>query len=194
MLPVLSARFKVMMPRPRGAAPVLIELGALAHCLLGDGEQRGLAAHDHHVDHPGPFLVELDPLHAVDCASLSRTSFSWKRNAHAVVRGEHECRSDRRSPARRSARRPSPMLIARMPTERGLPNSDSRVFSPRPVGANRRYWSSENSARAPATRGARRASLAMQEMMGLPRGGPCACGICAPSASSTAPSWVNKIT
>src|SRR2546430_7519715 len=46
----------------------LIELGALAHALLGDGEQRGLAAHDHHVDHL-VLLVELDPLHAGGRAS-----------------------------------------------------------------------------------------------------------------------------
>src|SRR5438445_6158890 len=41
---------------------------------------------------------------------------------------------------------PFSMLIARMPTERGLPNSDSRVFFTTPcLVANRRYWSSENS-------------------------------------------------
>src|SRR5882672_5867873 len=50
---------------------------------------------------------------------------------------------------------PFSMLIARMPTERGLPNSDSRVFFTTPcLVAKRRYWSSENS--RTGTRDARR--------------------------------------
>src|SRR5882672_10225690 len=43
--------------------PVLVQLGALAHALLGHHEQRGLAAHHDHIDHV-VLLVELDALHA----------------------------------------------------------------------------------------------------------------------------------
>src|SRR4029077_19952390 len=69
--------------------PVLIELGALAHALLGDGEQRGLAAHDHHVDHL-VLLVELDPFHAGGRASHVPHVLLVEADAHAVVRGEHD--------------------------------------------------------------------------------------------------------
>src|SRR5712692_7328424 len=69
--------------------PVLIELGALAHALLGDGEQRGLAAHDHHVDHL-VLLVELDPFHAGGRASHVPHVLLVETDAHAVVRGEHD--------------------------------------------------------------------------------------------------------
>src|SRR5205807_6177129 len=69
--------------------PILIELGALAHALLGDGEQRGLAAHDHHVDHL-VLLVELDPFHAGGRASHVPHVLLMEADAHAVVRGEHD--------------------------------------------------------------------------------------------------------
>src|SRR5213596_215114 len=69
--------------------PILIELGALAHALLGDGEQRRLAAHDHHVDHL-VLLVELDPLHAGGRASHVPHVLLVEADAHAVVRGEHD--------------------------------------------------------------------------------------------------------
>src|SRR5438093_13351490 len=69
--------------------PILIELGALAHALLGDGEQRGLAAHDHHVAHL-VLLVELDPFHAGARASHLPHVLLMEADAHAVVLCEHD--------------------------------------------------------------------------------------------------------
>src|SRR5205809_4175862 len=75
------------------AAPMLyavfVELRALAHALLGDGEEGGLAAHDHHVDHL-VLLVELDPLHAGGRASHVAHALPVESDAHAVGRGEHD--------------------------------------------------------------------------------------------------------
>src|SRR3989440_4831287 len=68
---------------------VLVELGALAHPLFGDDEQRRLASHHHHVDHV-VFLVELDPLHAGRRASHVPHVFLVEADAHPVPRGQHD--------------------------------------------------------------------------------------------------------
>src|SRR5438445_9494469 len=69
--------------------PVLVELRALAHALLGHRQQRGLAAHHHHVDHAVP-LLELDPLHAGGGAAHVAHVLLVEPDAHAVAGGEHD--------------------------------------------------------------------------------------------------------
>src|SRR5256885_6989172 len=68
---------------------VLVELGALAHALLGDREQGRLAAHHHHVDHL-VLLVELDPFHAGGRAAHVAHVLLVEPDAHAVMGGEHD--------------------------------------------------------------------------------------------------------
>src|SRR5882762_7213847 len=68
---------------------VLIELRALAHALLGDREQRGLAAHHDHVDHLVLF-VELDPFDSSGRASHVAHVLLVEPDAHAVMGGEHD--------------------------------------------------------------------------------------------------------
>src|SRR5438876_6786537 len=69
--------------------PVLVELRALAHALLGDREQRGLATHHDHVDHL-VLLVELDSFHTGGRAPHVAHVLLVEADAHAVVRGEHD--------------------------------------------------------------------------------------------------------
>src|SRR5882672_5713720 len=69
--------------------PVLVELRALAHPLLGHHEQRGLAAHHDHVNHV-VFLVELDALHAGGRAAHVAHVLLVEADAHAVIRGEDD--------------------------------------------------------------------------------------------------------
>src|SRR5947208_8915265 len=75
------------------AAPVLyavlVELRALAHALLGDREQRGLATHHDHVDHL-VLLVELDPLHPGGRAPHVAHVLLVEADAHAMMDGEHD--------------------------------------------------------------------------------------------------------
>src|SRR5882762_1823835 len=68
---------------------VLVELRALAHALLGDREQRGLAAHHDHVDYL-VLLVELDPFHSSGRASHVAHVLLVEADAHAVMGGEHD--------------------------------------------------------------------------------------------------------
>src|SRR5438309_9756329 len=125
--------------------------------------------------------IELDKKdHVIDMVAvrpISRTSFSWDRMlmpcrvaSTMSLRPSVTCTSISSSPFS--------MLMARMPTERGLPNSESRVFFTTPLlVANRRHWSSENS--RTGTRAASRSSgfIATQEMIGLPRAARAACPI-----------------
>src|SRR5437667_2296708 len=123
------------------------------------------------------FLSSSIPFTPVAVRPMSRTSFSWNRMlmpwcvARTIsLRPSVTCTSISSSPFS--------MLIARMPTERGLPNSDSRVFFTTPcLVANSRYWSSENS--RTGTKDARRSSgfMAMQLTIGFPRAARAACGI-----------------
>src|SRR5439155_347740 len=68
---------------------VLVELGALAHPLFGDDEQRRLAPHHDHVDHV-VLLVELDPLHAGRRAAHVPHVLLVEPDAHPVAGGEHD--------------------------------------------------------------------------------------------------------
>src|SRR3989454_9391756 len=68
---------------------VLIELGALAHTPRGDGEQRGGASHDHHVDHV-ILLVEGDAVHPRRRAAHVAHVLLVEPDAHAVARGEDD--------------------------------------------------------------------------------------------------------
>src|SRR5256886_4738353 len=68
---------------------VLVELGALAHPLFRDGEQRRLASHHDHVDHV-VLLVELDPFHAGRRAPHVAHVLLVEADAHAVTGGEHD--------------------------------------------------------------------------------------------------------
>src|SRR5438309_1596211 len=68
---------------------VLVELGALAHPLLRDDEQRGLASHHDHVDHV-VLLVELDPFHPGRRAPHVPHVLLVEPDAHAVTGGEHD--------------------------------------------------------------------------------------------------------
>src|SRR5438094_219361 len=91
------------------------------------------------------FLSSSIPFTPVAVRPISRTSFSWNRMlmpcrvaSTMSLRPSVTCTSISSSPFS--------MLMARMPTERGLPNSESRVFFTTPfLVANRRYWSSEHS-------------------------------------------------
>src|SRR6266536_6550177 len=69
--------------------PVLVELGALPHALLGHDEQGGGAAHHHHVDHL-VFLVELDAFHAGRRPPHVPHVLLVEPDAHPVGGGEHD--------------------------------------------------------------------------------------------------------
>src|SRR2546426_2042765 len=177
MSPVLSPRFSVIMPRPPRCCTRYSSssesLPIPFSVTVSSVDLRRTTT----MSITWSFLSSSIPFTPVAVRPMSRTSFSWKRMlmpwcvaSTMSFRPSVTCTSISSSPFS--------ILMARMPTERGVPNSESTVFLTTPcLVANRRYWSSENS--RTGTSDARRSSgfNAMHEMIGLPRAARAACGI-----------------
>src|SRR5438067_2266554 len=177
MSPVLSDRLRVMIPRPPRCCTRYSSSSERLPMPFSVTVRSVDFRRTTTMSITWSFLSSSIPFTPVAVRPMSRTSFSWKRMlipwrvaSTMSLRPSVTCTSISSSPFS--------MLMARIPTERGLPNSESRVFFTTPCFvANSRYWSSENS--RTGTRDARRSFgfMATHERIGLPRAARAACGI-----------------
>src|SRR6266516_838073 len=177
MSPVLSARLSVMMPRPprcwtrysssseRLPIPISVTVRSV--------EARRTTT----IPITSSFLSSSIPFTPVAVRPMARTSFSWNRMLMP-------CRVARTMSFEPSvtctsiSSSPFSMLIARMPAERGLSNSESAVFFTTPcLVAKNRNWSWENSRTGTSAATCSSGLIAMHPITGLPRAARAACGI-----------------
>src|SRR6266540_1469564 len=177
MAPVLSVRLSVMMPRPPRCwtrySSSSERLPMPCSVTVRSVEARRTTT----MSITWSCFSSSIPFTPVAVRPMSRTSFSWKRMLIPCwVASTMSFEPSVTWTSINSS--PFSMLMARMPTDRGFPNSESTVFFTTPFFvANSRYWSSENS--RTGTSAATRSSgfMAMQLTIGLPRAARAACGI-----------------